>query len=213
MVYALNELDEKMLKYLNFNNGFFIEAGANDGISQSNTCLYEKEYGWNGLLIEPNLLKCLQCKNNRPNSIVENYALVSRNYEYDFIDGDFGHEDYNGSLMAMVLDEGDWCDDVMKNSQKNRKENTNILKVPAITLDKLLKKHNIKKIDFFSLDVEGYEISVLNGFDIEKFLPTYMLIETTTYQNRIDIIFEYMENKNYKVVERLSCNDFLFTIK
>ena len=213
MVYALNELDEKMLKYLNFNNGFFIEAGANDGISQSNTCLYEKEYGWNGLLIEPNPSKCLQCKNNRPNSIVENYALVSRNYEYDFIDGDFDHEDYNGSLMSMVLDEGDWCDDVMKNSQKHRKENTNIVEVPAITLDKLLEKHNIKKIDFFSLDVEGYEISVLNGFDIEKFLPTYMLIETTTYQNRIDIIFEYMENKNYKVVERLSCNDFLFTIK
>ena len=138
---------------------------------------------------------------------------MSRNYEYDFIDGDFDHEDYNGSLMSMVLDEGDWCDDVMKNSQKHRKENTNIVEVPAITLDKLLEKHNIKKIDFFSLDVEGYEISVLNGFDIEKFLPTYMLIETTTYQNRIDIIFEYMENKNYKVVERLSCNDFLFTIK
>ena len=213
MVYSLNELDEKMLKYLNFNNGFFIEAGANDGISQSNTFLYEKEYGWNGLLIEPNPSKYIQCKNNRPNSIVENYALVSKNYEYDFIDGDFDHEDYNGSLMAMVLDEGDWCDDVMKESQRTRKENQNIIKVPAITLDKLLEKHNIKKIDFFSLDVEGYEISVLNGFDIEKFLPTYMLIETTTYQNRIDDIFEYMENKNYKVIERLSCNDFLFTIK
>ncbi len=76
-----------------------------------------------------------------------------------------------------------------------------------------MERHNIKNIDFFSLDVEGYEISVLNGFDIEKYLPTYVLIETTTFENRIKTIFEYMDNKNYKVVERLSFNDFLFTIK
>ena len=213
MVYALHELDEKMLKYLNFKNGFFIEAGANDGISQSNTFLYEKEFGWSGLLIEPNPSKCLQCKNNRPNSIVENYALVSNSYGNDHIDGDFTHEGYADSLMSMVLDEGDWCDDILRDAKKTKKENFNIIKVPAITLDKLLEKHNIKKIDFFSLDVEGYEISALNGFDIEKYLPTYMLIETTTLEDRKKVIFEYMQNKNYKVVEQLSGNDYLCKLK
>lgn len=213
MVYALDELDEKMLKYLNFKNGFFIEAGANDGISQSNTFLYEKEFGWNGLLIEPNPLKCLQCKNNRPNSIVENYALVSNSYGNDHIDGDFTHEGYADSLISMVLDEGDWCDDILRDAKKTKKKNFNIIKVPAITIDKLLEKHNIKKIDFFSLDVEGYEISALNGFDIEKYLPTYMLIETTTLEDRKKVIFEYMQNKNYKVVEQLSGNDYLFKLK
>jgi FkbM family methyltransferase len=213
MVYALHELDEKMLKYLNFNNGFFIEAGANDGISQSNTFLYEKEFGWSGLLIEPNPSKCFQCKNNRPNSIVENYALVSNNYQSDYIDGDFSHEGYADSLMSMVLDEGDWCDDILRDCKKTKKENFNIIKVPAISINKLIEKHNIKKIDFFSLDVEGYEISVLNGFDIEKYLPTYMLIETTTFEDRKKFIFEYMDNKNYEVIEQLSGNDYLFKIK
>ena len=213
MVYSLNQLDEKLLKYLNFENGFFIEAGANDGISQSNTALYEFEYGWKGLLVEPNPKKYFECKERRINSIVENYALVSNSYRGNFINGDFGHQDYTSSLMSMVLDEGDWCDDVMRESQKNRREHEMVIEVPAITLNKLLEKHNIKNIDFFSLDVEGYEISVLNGFDIERYLPSYMLIETTTFENRISAIFEYMDNKNYKVVERLSCNDFLFTIK
>ena len=83
----------------------------------------------------------------------------------------------------------------------------------AITLDKLLEKHNIQKIDFFSLDVEGYEISVLNGFDIEKYLPTYMLIETTSFENRRKVIFDYMQDRNYKVIEELTINDYLFTLK
>lgn len=213
MVYALHELDEKMLKYLNFNNGFFIEAGANDGVSQSNTLLYEKEYGWTGLLVEPNSSKYSQCKSNRPNSIVENYALVSDSYLGDYIEGDFNHDGYAESLTSMVLDEGDWCDDILRDCKKEKKESSNVVKVPAITLDKLLEKHNIQKIDFFSLDVEGYEISVLNGFDIEKYLPTYMLIETTSFENRRKVIFDYMQDRNYKVIEELTINDYLFTLK
>ena len=139
--------------------------------------------------------------------------MVSNSYGNDHIDGDFTHEGYADSLMSMVLDEGDWCDDILRDAKKTKKENFNIIKVPAITLDKLLEKHNIKKIDFFSLDVEGYEISALNGFDIEKYLPTYMLIETTTLEDRKKVIFEYMQNKNYKVVEQLSGNDYLFKLK
>ncbi len=50
--YALHSLDLKMLKYLNYHNGFFIECGANDGISQSNTKLLEEDFAWNGILIE-----------------------------------------------------------------------------------------------------------------------------------------------------------------
>ena len=36
-------------------NGFFIEAGAGDGINISNTYVLEKQYNWNGLCVEPNL--------------------------------------------------------------------------------------------------------------------------------------------------------------
>lgn len=39
---ALDGLDDKFSKYLNFRNGFFIEAGGNDGISQSNTYYLER---------------------------------------------------------------------------------------------------------------------------------------------------------------------------
>lgn len=210
MTYGLHNLDEKILKYLNFNNGFFIEAGANDGISQSNTALYEFEYGWRGLLIEPNFKKYLQCKLFRKNSIVENYALVSFNYNKKDITGNFDQTGYAESLTSMVYDDGDWCDDHLKMHKENIIND--LIEVPAITIDNLLKKHNITHVDLFSLDVEGYEISVLNGLNFNRISPNYFLIETTSFENRKKTIVDYMLEKNYKIVmdDELGVNDVLF---
>ena len=39
---SINNLDKKIESYVNFNNGYFVELGANDGISQSNSYYFEK---------------------------------------------------------------------------------------------------------------------------------------------------------------------------
>ena len=63
---ALNDIDRKLEKYLDFEEGFFVEAGANDGFNQSNTYYLEKIKKWSGILIEPipdlyNKLKIKYC--------------------------------------------------------------------------------------------------------------------------------------------------------
>lgn len=213
--YALDFLDLKLEKYLNFNNGFFIEAGANNGILQSNTLFYEQKYNWNGLLIEPNIHNYEACKLNRPKCIIEHCALVSFNYDKEFIEGNFLITGgYNGaSLMEYVVDDGDQCDEGMKTLKKNTKNSGMIIDVPAKTLTNLIKKHNINNVDLFSLDVEGYEISVLNGLDFDILSPNYILLETTSDDDRIKMLIEYMNTKNYNMVERLSNNDHLFKFK
>lgn len=43
---ALHELDRKLEKFLDFDGGFFVEAGANDGFAQSNTYYFERFRRW-----------------------------------------------------------------------------------------------------------------------------------------------------------------------
>ena len=50
---AYHQLDKKLLKYINYKNGFYIDCGANDGVNQSTTWYFEKYLNWNGILIEP----------------------------------------------------------------------------------------------------------------------------------------------------------------
>ena len=205
---SLHDLDKNMLKYINYENGIFIECGANDGVRQSNTFYFEKKMGWKGLLVEPIYSLYEECKINRPNSIVENYALVSKNYNKSKICGNFTPNFHSG-LMSKITDTGDYFDQHVVNERNNIDKNT-IVEVNAITLTELLIKHNIQKIDFFSLDVEGYEIDVLNGLDFSIFRPKYILIETANREDYQYAVRKYMTEKKYNFIERLSGNDDLF---
>ena len=64
--HSLELIDKKMLKYINYRNGFYIELGAHDGIKHSNTYYFEKYKNWSGILIEPSN-HYNQLKKNRSN--------------------------------------------------------------------------------------------------------------------------------------------------
>ena len=150
------------------------------------------------------------CKMNRPNSICYNYACVSHDFTDEFIHGDFNLQPNDQiSLMSSV-------NGLRLNTLKN-----NFIKVPASTLTNILDKQVIPKIDLLSLDVEGYEYSVLKGLDLNKYKPTYMLIEV--YNFDFTKICNYLKDNNYQLISNFSNynkknnpnwdgthNDFLF---
>ena len=74
--------------------------------------------------------------------------------------------------------------------------------VKCRTLNSILKELDIKNIDLFSLDVEGYELEVLKGFDIKKYQFKYILIEINDeIKNNI---FNFMQENNYKILDNLT---------
>lgn len=200
-------ISEKILKYLDYNDGFYIECGANDGIQQSNTLTLEKEQNWTGLLIEPSINSFNECLKNRDinKNIILNCALVSTEYTDNIIYGDF-----DGHLMSSI--------------NGIRRNNNNLNPTPAKKLSDILFENNISNIDFFSLDVEGFEYEVLKGIDFTQHLPKFILIEI--YTKDYDKIHNFLKEKNYELIENLSNfntidypywdgthNDYLFKLK
>jgi hypothetical protein len=180
-------LDVKLDNIIKKTGGFFIELGANDGLDQSNTAFFEFYRGWTGLLIEPSIDKYQQCSVNRPNSIVQNYACVSNEYNENTITGDF-----TGHLMSSV------------NGYRLNTSLTNLVSVPSITLEKLLNTHVklTQVIDLLSLDTEGYELPILQGLNLNKYRPRYMLIEI--YKKDFYEIVTFLLRHNYTLHSNFS---------
>jgi FkbM family methyltransferase len=199
--FALNKIDRKLQAYINFKRGFFIEAGANDGITYSNTLYFEKYYKWNGILVEPIPQLAKQCRINRPKCIVEQYALVS----LDFIESHIEMKYCNHmSLVKGAMSEEEENIHIAKGAKIQDVEPFT-LKVPAINLSSIIEKHTDRNIDFLSLDVEGYELNALKGIDFDKHKPSLMLIEAR-YRSEID---GYLKSV-YEPVAEFSKYDVLY---
>ena len=172
---------------------FYVEAGANDGVTQSNTMYLEQCFGWRGLLVEPCLQSFEKCKRFRgTTNICVSAALVATD-NVASIEGDFYAEadviDYT-SLMSSV-------------GGKMLDRTDNLVSVPARTLTSLVNEHNISAIDFMSLDVEGYEISVLQGIDLDApWAPKVFLIEV--HGAALEHILALLHAHSYVFVENLS---------
>ena len=178
MDYKLNDL------FQNKTGGFYIELGANDGLTQSNTALFEFSKDWTGLLIEPSVNAYNQCKVNRPKSVVVNYACVSSSYTESHVSGDF-----HGHLMSSV------------NGQRRNSGTRH--QIPARTLESLLDEYTPNtSIDLLSLDTEGYELNILQGLNLSKYRPHYMLIEV--YTKDFDAICAFLKENDYALHSNFS---------
>ena len=79
------------------------------------------------------------------------------------------------------------------------------VRVPATTLTSILDRHRVKRIDFLSLDVEGFELQVLQGIDFERHRPSLMLIEAR-WRDEIDSFLKPL----YSPIAQLSHHDVLY---
>jgi hypothetical protein len=89
-----------------------------------------------------------------------------------------------------------------------RINNKELIKVKAITLEKILDEHlNGRKINLLSLDTEGYELPILKGLNLSKYRPKYILAEI--YNFDFENIKEFMILNKYELV----CNFSNYNLK
>lgn len=180
-------------------DGFFIEVGAFDGYNYAVTYGLEA-IGWNGLLVEPIPQRYEQCKARRPHSRVVHGALSHPGHpptlELSIVNDVFG------GMLSFVAGAHEQQARMTQHGAQMTK-----VRVPVYTLNELLKDHT-GPIDVASIDVESYEIPVLQGFDLNRFKPRVLLIEDEAGAPRQDLT-NYLSTIPYTWCGMLECNRVL----
>lgn len=142
-------------------NGTFVEIGAYDGITGSNTLFFEAHRGWSGLLIEASpslhalaaerrLAPCLQV------------AVAAEAGQAEFLDVRKGYVQMGG--LVETLGEAE-----RKVIEADPRTQSEIIKVPTRALADILIEEGLRRIDYISIDIEGGEPGVLASFPFGDF--------------------------------------------
>ena len=146
-----------------FYKGFYVDSGANDFQALSNTLFFDKCLGWDGLCVEPNPAYHANHRAHRSCTLVPEIIAAQPGFY------DFGFGGVMGSVRGA-----------------ESAERTARQKTPANPLDVMLLRANRTSlyVDFWSLDVEGFEMTVLGAIDFEKIRVDSILVEDFWIANR-----------------------------
>lgn len=188
--------------FLNFlfngkSNGFFLDIGANDGITYSNSYYFEKNKNWSGLCIEPQVdifQKCKSIRNcyleNVCLSDVESFVLFRKVYGADMLSGIVDFMD-DGAVTRI--------EEYVKSNNSKYED----IRLPSVVLGNLFQKYAISEIDFCSIDVEGAEWAILKTIDFDNLTIRAFVIEGDD-----ENVHVLLKNKGYIRVK--SENDTFF---
>jgi len=170
-------------------DGFFVEVGANEPKTGSQTWFLEQQ-GWRGILIEPQARLCESLRAARPQSTVLQVAC-----------GAPGHP----AEMPFYIATAPSKSSLVKNLIEATTTYTQTEMVKIKTLDILLAELGNPHLDFVSIDVEGTQLDVLRGFDLRRHRPELLLMEDHLYHLKVH---HYLRQQGYRLVKRTGLNNW-----
>ena len=181
-------------------SGFFVEVGAYDGVNLSNTYHFEQA-GWTGVLVEPDPEMAESCRRERARSLTFQCAAGERAGEISFFKVAGGEAYSTTSLSA---------------AHRERLERMGLtwreVRVAVRTLDSILEEARASRVDFVSIDVEGGELAVLRGFDVRRWKPGVIIVETNAARREPEIR-RYFVGHGYAYHHSIDVNDFYLPVE
>jgi len=181
---ALNGLDIKKPTYL--------DVGAHHPTYLSNTYLFYKNGNY-GVCVEPDPYLFKKFKEKRRKDVCLNVGVgFTDENEADFY-----------IMSARTLNTFS-KDEAYHMQETTRYKIENIIKVPLVNINKIIKDNFKNKPNFVSLDVEGLDLEILKNFDFDKYRPEVFCLETKEFvedrENPKDNkIIDFMLGKGYFV--------------
>ena len=181
-------------------SGTFIDIGANDGLTGSNSLLFEKK-GWQGICVEPHPLIFAKLKDVR-NCNCLNACITDKDSMADFLAVHGAANMLSG--IESFMDQRH----IERIDQEIAKEggSTERIEIEALSPSTLINRFSLSKIDFLSVDTEGCELPILKSFLSESIIPKPKVI-CVENGSRTSSLFEYLTTVGYKLYKCVGCDE------
>jgi FkbM family methyltransferase len=169
-------------------HGFFLDVGCGHPVDDSNTYYLEERLGWSGIAVDALPEMEPKWRRNRPASRFFNYIVTDH---ADTVESFFRAEPRARDISSIYKPDRDPSRNPVQSEE---------IRVPTITLTKLLERNGVSSIDLLSMDIEGAEPLALAGFDIERYKPALACVEAKL-MNRAKIL-RYFGDHHYRRIDR-----------
>lgn len=180
-------------------DGFFVDIGANDGVSFSNTLYFEKTLGWSGIAFEPHPMVFKKLSAARSCATI-NAGVGPENATLKFSCVDAGAAMLSGFTSTFDRSHR------RRVQRELRKFGAELyeIDVPTVRLADVLQQHNRNEIDYLSLDTEGGELQILNSIDFENILVGCLSIENNTLGLEV---YNFMSDHDFQLAAIAGCDE------
>jgi FkbM family methyltransferase len=179
-------------------NGFFLDIGAHDGISYSNSYFFEKYRAFNGICVEPNPTVFAKLKANR-NTTCMNVCIGQPDGMVKFLVIEGYGEMLSGVLDSYAPEHMERINKVIEQEGGAKKE----IEVPSTPLQNIELLVGVE-VDYCSIDTEGHEYSVLKSIDFDKVKIKCFTVENNYADNKVAHL---LESKGYVKIFTIGDDD------
>jgi FkbM family methyltransferase len=186
---------------------FFVQIGANDGVTHDFLHDYIRAYRWRGILVEPVPAYCdlLRARyQGVPAVVIEQSAISS----FEGTRTLYRIDDPAAELPAWSKGLASLHLDVIKKHRwliPDLEDAIVAEPVCCITLATLIRKHQVEKIDLLSVDTEGHDFEVIKQIDFARFIPRMIIYEHKHLRRETKRHCEnLLEAQGYQLTKRLS---------
>ena len=169
----------KLFKIEDVQNGTYLEVGAYDGIYFSNTLFLQNEFGFSGILIEPQQTLFKELTKNRPLNFLVNSAISnSEETKVSFIGNNL--EAGISSLFLMNHERFPACKSYLVDNKK---------------MKTVIQDSNLKYIDVMFIDTEGSEFEIIKSINF-SFPISLIVVEAHKENIEEDKLLKEILNDN-----------------
>jgi FkbM family methyltransferase len=183
---------------------FFVQIGANNGLTDDPLRQFVTKYHWLGVLVEPQpqvFQQLLKNYEQEKQLAFENAAIADKDGTAQLFVADHQDETANLTVFASLKK-----DALIRGLDNPKAVGVQVqvqhVEVPALSVQTLLLKHRITKIDLLLTDVQGYDTEVVEQFLACGVRPTIIYFEHChAARPALDALYRKLVNHGYRFNE------------